>query len=143
MPQSSLEASHSARNGLAAPGAGADAPSAAEQPLPPRAPHVERYAAVGAGRMGRGIAIALALAGERISLIDLRRRDADAWPRLQAEVRGEIDASLRGLVEIGALAEDLVAPVVARIGLVDAEAAPEALAGAVPACGDSSTTGIR
>ncbi|MBW8720110.1 MAG: 3-hydroxyacyl-CoA dehydrogenase, partial [Variovorax paradoxus] len=33
-----------------------------------------RFAAVGAGRMGRGIAIAFAYAGHRISLVDLRQR---------------------------------------------------------------------
>jgi 3-hydroxybutyryl-CoA dehydrogenase len=44
-----------------------------------------RFAAVGAGRMGRGIAIAFAYAGRRISLIDLRPRDGDAWQRLRDE----------------------------------------------------------
>ena len=47
-----------------------------------------RFAAVGAGRMGRGIAIAFAYAGHRIALVDLRRRTdeqwlADAWQRAQ------------------------------------------------------------
>jgi 3-hydroxybutyryl-CoA dehydrogenase len=40
---------------------------------------VPRFAAVGAGRMGRGIAIAFAYAGHRISLIDLRPRSDEAW----------------------------------------------------------------
>jgi 3-hydroxybutyryl-CoA dehydrogenase len=89
-----------------------------------------RHAAVGAGRMGRGIAIALALAGERIALVDLRRRTPQAWLQLQTQVQAEIDGGLRGLVAIGALEEAAIAPVTARITLVDAEGAPAALAAA-------------
>jgi 3-hydroxybutyryl-CoA dehydrogenase len=61
---------------------------------------VARFAAVGAGRMGRGIAIAFAYAGHRISLIDLRVRSDAAWDRLRAEARGEIEASLSGLAQL-------------------------------------------
>ena len=49
-----------------------------------------RFAAVGAGRMGRGIAIAFAYAGHRIALIDLRRRSPDAWQRLRIEYEDHI-----------------------------------------------------
>ncbi|MFS2054629.1 3-hydroxyacyl-CoA dehydrogenase NAD-binding domain-containing protein, partial [Variovorax sp. CT11-76] len=38
-----------------------------------------RFAAVGAGRMGHGIAIAFAYAGHRIALVDLRVRSEEAW----------------------------------------------------------------
>ena len=41
-----------------------------------------RFAAVGAGRMGRGIAIAFAYAGHRIALVDLRQRSREDWQRL-------------------------------------------------------------
>ena len=58
------------------------------------APRPPRFAAVGAGRMGRGIAIAFAWAGHRIALVDLRPRDAAAWQRLHDEALGEIRASL-------------------------------------------------
>ena len=50
-----------------------------------------RFAAVGAGRMGRGIAIAFAYAGHRISLIDLRQRSDEAWQRLRDEASAEIE----------------------------------------------------
>ena len=53
-----------------------------------------RFAAVGAGRMGRGIALAFAWAGHRIDLIDLKPRPPEAWQRLQDEARQEIRASL-------------------------------------------------
>ena len=38
-----------------------------------------RFVVVGAGRMGRGIALAFAYAGHRIALVDLRRRTPEAW----------------------------------------------------------------
>lgn len=63
----------------------------ANEPAPPR------FAAVGAGRMGRGIAIAFAYAGHRIALIDLRPRTPEAWQRLRDEAQAEIVASLRAL----------------------------------------------
>ncbi len=89
-----------------------------------------RFAAVGAGRMGRGIAIAFAYAGHRIALVDLRRRTADAWQRLCDEVRGEVRASLDGLAQLGALPAAQVDAIARRVELVDADGAPAALAAA-------------
>ena len=86
-----------------------------------------RFAAVGAGRMGRGIAIAFAYAGHRVSLIDLRRRSAQAWQLLHDEARGEILASLHGLAQLGALLPAQVDAIADRVELVDAERAPAAL----------------
>ena len=62
-----------------------------------------RFAAVGAGRMGRGIAIAFAYAGHRIALVDLRPRSPEAWQRLCDEARAEIRASLGVLAQLGAI----------------------------------------
>jgi len=89
-----------------------------------------RFAAVGAGRMGRGIAIAFAYAGHRISVIDLRVRADAAWQGLHDDARAEIDASLLGLAQLGVLHADQVPTIAARIELVRADAAPQALAGA-------------
>ena len=89
-----------------------------------------RFVAVGAGRMGRGIAIAFAYAGHRIALVDLRVRTLEAWARLQAEVAAELQGSLASLVALGALREDQVAAVAERIALVDAAGAGAALAAA-------------
>ncbi|RQO44087.1 3-hydroxyacyl-CoA dehydrogenase [Variovorax sp. KBW07] len=89
-----------------------------------------RFAAVGAGRMGRGIAIAFAYAGHRISLIDLRQRSEDAWQRLRDEARAEIKASLAGLAQLGVLDARQIESIAARVDLVDAAAAPQALAAA-------------
>ncbi|MDP9605620.1 UNVERIFIED_ORG: 3-hydroxybutyryl-CoA dehydrogenase [Variovorax paradoxus] len=89
-----------------------------------------RFAAVGAGRMGRGIAIAFAYAGHRISLIDLRPRGDEAWQRLRDEAKAEIEASLSGLAQLGVIDASQVGPIAARVELVDAAAAPRALAAA-------------
>jgi 3-hydroxybutyryl-CoA dehydrogenase len=89
-----------------------------------------RFAAVGAGRMGRGIAIAFAYAGHRIALIDLRARSDYAWQALHDEARAEIRASLAGLAQLGALAADQVEPIASRVELVNADHAPQALADA-------------
>lgn len=89
-----------------------------------------RFAAVGAGRMGRGIAIAFAYAGHRIALVDLRERDEAGWQHLQAQARAEIQASLEALAQLGAIEPAQIAPIVERVELVRAQAAPAALAGA-------------
>lgn len=96
----------------------------ANEPAPPR------FAAVGAGRMGRGIAIAFAYAGHRIALVDLRQRSDAAWQRLREEARAEIEASLSGLAQLGVIDAGQVARIAARVEFVDAAAAPQALAAA-------------
>jgi 3-hydroxybutyryl-CoA dehydrogenase len=87
-----------------------------------------RFAAVGAGRMGRGIAIAFAYAGHRITLIDLRPRTNEEWRSLCDEARAEIVGSLEGLSRLGALAPEQIEAIAARVELVDAAGAPQALA---------------
>lgn len=89
-----------------------------------------RFAAVGAGRMGRGIAIAFAYAGHRIALIDLRTRSDDAWQKLCDETRAEVVASLQALAQLGAIDALRVDAIAARVELVRADCAPTALAGA-------------
>ena len=80
--------------------------------------------------MGRGIAIAFAYAGHRISLIDLRPRSDEAWQRLKDEATAEIEASLAGLARLGVIDAKQIGPIAERVSLIDAAAAPEALAAA-------------
>jgi 3-hydroxybutyryl-CoA dehydrogenase len=87
-----------------------------------------RFAAVGAGRMGRGIAIAFAYAGHRIALVDLRQRSREDWQRLCDEAGNEIRASLGVLAQLGALEPAQVDAIAARVELVDAQGAPAAIA---------------
>jgi 3-hydroxybutyryl-CoA dehydrogenase len=86
-----------------------------------------RFAAVGAGRMGRGIAIAFAYAGHRIALVDLRPRSDEAWHTLRAEARAEIEASLTGLAQLGVVEAAQVSAIADRVELVPAADAPRAL----------------
>lgn len=86
-----------------------------------------RFAAVGAGRMGRGIATAFAYAGYCISLIDLRVRSAAAWYQLRAEAQAEIGASLSGLAQLGVIATTQIQTIAARVNFVNACDAPAAL----------------
>jgi 3-hydroxybutyryl-CoA dehydrogenase len=89
-----------------------------------------RFAAVGAGRMGRGIAIAFAYAGHAISLIDLRTRSDAAWQALQGQAQAEIASSLIDLAQLGVLDAARVPAITARVRMVRASAADAALAAA-------------
>ena len=87
-----------------------------------------RFVAVGAGRMGRGIAIAFAYAGHSVALVDLRRRSDAAWARLCADAQGEIHASLGTLAELGAITPIQAQLIAERVQLVNADGAAAALA---------------
>ena len=80
--------------------------------------------------MGRGIAIAFAYAGYRIALVDLRRRDDDAWLRLRREAAAEIEGCLSDLARQGAIEPVQVAEIAARVQLVRADGAQAVLAAA-------------
>lgn len=75
----------------------------------------EGIAAVGAGRMGRGIAIAFAYAGHRVHLIDAKPRDAEGFAALSDAAMAEIRATLGMLAGFGMLAVDAVDAVAARV----------------------------
>ena len=89
-----------------------------------------RYAAYGAGRMGRGIAIAFAYAGHPIALVDSRRRAATATARLRDEAFVEIRQSLESLADLGAMDPGAIDAIAGRVQWVDGADAPAALAGA-------------
>jgi 3-hydroxybutyryl-CoA dehydrogenase len=58
---------------------------------------------LGAGRMGRGIALAFAYAGFKVDVVDFKQRSNEAWLGLQAEALAELRSSLRMLAELGAM----------------------------------------
>ena len=89
-----------------------------------------RFAAVGAGRMGRGIAIAFAYAGHPIALVDSRRRDAAATTRLRDEAFAEIRQSLESLAQLGAMDAGAIDAIAGRVQWVDGADAPAPLADA-------------
>lgn len=91
---------------------------------------MERIAAVGAGRMGRGIAVVFAYAGHRVDLVDLKPRSAEDTARLAEEALGEVRSTLSMLTRIGMMGEEAVEPVAARVGFAGRDAAEAALASA-------------
>jgi 3-hydroxybutyryl-CoA dehydrogenase len=87
-----------------------------------------RFVAVGAGRMGRGIAIAFAYAGHSVDLVDLRTRSSEDLERLKREVEDEISAGLNGLAKLEAMPLDWVPIVARRVRFVERHAAANAIA---------------
>ncbi|HXN66475.1 MAG TPA: 3-hydroxybutyryl-CoA dehydrogenase [Bradyrhizobium sp.] len=87
-------------------------------------------ACLGAGRMGRGIAVAFAYAGHAVTMIDVKARSAELFATLQAEALGEVRKTLASLARFGLLSEGDADAVVARVSVVPAQKMPDALAGA-------------
>ena len=85
-------------------------------------------AALGAGRMGRGIAHAFAYAGHEVLLIDAKvREEADA-ARLGHDALAEIEANLRAVAELGAFDANEIPAILGRIRHVPRHGAAAALA---------------
>jgi 3-hydroxybutyryl-CoA dehydrogenase len=75
-------------------------------------------AALGAGRMGRGIAHAFAYAGHEVLLVDLKERSAVASARIASESIAEVRQTLSRLAELGAFDACLVDRIAARVHFV-------------------------
>jgi 3-hydroxybutyryl-CoA dehydrogenase len=87
----------------------------------------ERIACLGAGRMGRGIAVVFAYAGHEVALVDLKPREAAAFEGLAAEAMADIRGILGMLARIGLMDEAHVETLAARVRVVPEGAAAEAL----------------
>jgi 3-hydroxybutyryl-CoA dehydrogenase len=85
----------------------------------------ENIACLGAGRMGRGIAVAFAYAGHRVTLVDFKSRPAEAFAALATAATEEIRATLSSLAGLGAFEASDVDTLASRVAIV-----PEAGAGA-------------
>ena len=59
-----------------------------------------KIACIGAGRMGRGIALAFARAGYDVVVVDFKPRDN--WEAWKKEALAEMEAALAMLAELGA-----------------------------------------
>lgn len=84
-------------------------------------------AALGAGRMGRGIAHAFAYAGYPVVVVDLKERTRSERDRIEREMFDEVDASLASLAALGAFDDAERAPILARIRFAGRADAPAAL----------------
>lgn len=86
-------------------------------------------AVAGAGRMGVGIAIACAYAGESVAVIDLKHRDDEGARTVLARAAAEVDAGIEMLLAAGVVSERQVDAIRARVSL-HARAGVARLAGA-------------
>ena len=85
--------------------------SARRIPLMPSA--YPATACLGAGRMGRGIAVAFAYAGHRVTLIDVKPRTTEQFSKLAEEAVGEVRKTLASLTRFGLLTKDSAAVIIA------------------------------
>jgi 3-hydroxybutyryl-CoA dehydrogenase len=74
-------------------------------------------ATAGAGRMGRSIALALALAGHDVAVLDLKDRTAADAARLLADARAEISGNLRFLCGLAVISDAQARAIGERITL--------------------------
>src|SRR3954469_24441185 len=84
-------------------------------------------ACLGAGRMGRGIAVAFAYAGHTVTMIDIKARSAEDFARLEADALGEISKTFASLAKLGLLTEADVDPLIARVSVISASQSEVAL----------------
>lgn len=72
-------------------------------------------AAVGAGRMGRGMAVAFAYAGHPVRLVDAKERDEDVYAALAVDALAEIRGTFGMLAKIGLLERGEIDIMCARV----------------------------
>jgi 3-hydroxybutyryl-CoA dehydrogenase len=87
-------------------------------------------ACLGAGRMGRGIAVAFAYAGHAVTMIDVKPRAAEEFTKLNSEALEEVSKTLASLARFGLLKEDEARTVIARVSVVPSHDIAPALAAA-------------
>jgi 3-hydroxybutyryl-CoA dehydrogenase len=90
----------------------------------------ERVACLGAGRMGRGIAVVFAYAGHPVAIVDFKPRAAAAFAELANEAMDEVRATLTSLARCGLFGESKVETLVARVTVVPEPDASAALSSA-------------
>ena len=85
-------------------------------------------ACLGAGRMGRGIAVAFAYAGHSVVMIDVKaERSAEQFALLEAEALEEVRKTLMSLARFGLLRDEEVGTIVTRVVVVPAIRSADAL----------------
>jgi 3-hydroxybutyryl-CoA dehydrogenase len=77
-------------------------------------------ACLGAGRMGRGIAVAFAYAGHAVTMIDVKPRSTEQFMALEADALGEVRKTLASLARFGLLTQKDAEAIVARVAVVPA-----------------------
>jgi 3-hydroxybutyryl-CoA dehydrogenase len=87
-------------------------------------------AALGAGRMGRGLAHVFAYAGHAVALVDSKQRTGGDTERVLAEAANDVAASIGMIARFGLIDADQEAEILGRITYHDAASGAAAIAGA-------------
>ena len=87
-------------------------------------------ACLGAGRMGRGIAVVFAHAGHPVKLVDFKPRSAEEFRTLEAEALAEIRGVLTSLATFGLFDPALVETILPRVSVVPESEAQAAFSSA-------------
>jgi 3-hydroxybutyryl-CoA dehydrogenase len=82
---------------------------------------------LGAGRMGRGIAVAFAYAGHRVAIVDFKPRGAEAFEALADEALHEIRKTFASLSRFGLFAPDDIDRIMTRVQVMPETGAAAAL----------------
>ena len=90
----------------------------------------EPVACLGAGRMGRGIAVVFAYAGHMVALVDLKARDDAAFRKLSDDALSEVRTTLGTLASFGLYDPACVETLMARVSVVPEKDAQAALSSA-------------
>jgi 3-hydroxybutyryl-CoA dehydrogenase len=90
----------------------------------------ERIACLGAGRMGRGIAVVFAYAGHSVVIVDFKSRPEADFARLAKDATDEIRRTLTSLAQFGLFDVGAVETLVARVTVVPESQAGTALSSA-------------
>jgi len=87
-------------------------------------------ACLGAGRMGRGIAVAFAYAGHAVTMIDVKPRTSDQFSKLESEALDEVRKTVGSLMRFGLLNESQAEAVTSRVAVAPSDASARVLGGA-------------
>ncbi len=77
-------------------------------------------ACLGAGRMGRGIAVAFAYAGHRVLLLDAKERDGSGFRSLEEAALAEVRGTFASLATLGLFDQAAVDVLTSRVAIVAA-----------------------
>ena len=97
----------------------------------------EHIACLGAGRMGRGIAVVFAYAGHPVTVVDFKARPEADFDKLADEALGEVKRTLESLAKLGLFDASLVETIANRVTVV-----PEGKAGAALSSADVIFEGV-
>jgi len=90
----------------------------------------EPIACLGAGRMGRGIAVVFAYAGHKVALVDFKPRDDAAFKKLADDALNEVRGTLQTLASFGLFDASAVETLMSRVSVLPEQSAQHALSSA-------------